>query len=233
MEQYAVKVALFSDIHGNITGLQAVLAHLDGLGGADIVFAAGDLVGGGPGTEDLLDLLMDRNVRLIRGNAEEVSLNLEGTIHNVSEPHKRLAYETVAWLHAQLTQPYWNLLAALPLTEMIALDHECRLFVCHAAPDDPWARVCSPRAPLADLQRAYGRVDADAIAYGHWHRHHVLSLDSKLLINVASVGLRRDGLSAWTLIEYTDGRLIVQQYTVPYDVAEEARLTQERGVPQP
>lgn len=69
-----MKVALFSDIHGNITGLKAALAFLDKIGGADMLFAAGDTLGGGPGAEDVLDLLLERNVRMVLGNHEELDL---------------------------------------------------------------------------------------------------------------------------------------------------------------
>jgi len=172
-------------------------------------------------------------VRLIRGNAEEAGLDINTAIQHVPEERRALSYATVAWLRDRLSQPYWNLLASLPLTETVEVDSDQRLLVCHATPRSPWERVCSPHAPLADLRAAYGHADAAVVAYGHWHGHHVLPLDGKLLVNVASVGFRRDGLSALTIIEHVDSHWIVQQYTVPYDVAEEARLTRERGVPQP
>jgi hypothetical protein len=53
-------------------------------------------------------------------------------------------------------------------------------------------------------------------------------LDGKLLLNVASVGLREDGLSGLTLLEY-DGHLSIQQLQVSYDTAEEQRLQEERA----
>ncbi|HZB94438.1 MAG TPA: metallophosphoesterase, partial [Herpetosiphonaceae bacterium] len=72
-----MKIAVFSDIHGNISGLNAVLAAIDTLGGADLLFAAGDLLGGGPGTEDVLDLLLTRQVRMVRGNADEIIIDID------------------------------------------------------------------------------------------------------------------------------------------------------------
>ncbi len=228
-----MRVAIFSDIHGNITGMNAVLAHLDSIGGADVLFAAGDIIGGGPGAEDLLDLLIERRVRMVRGNAEESALDVEAMIHQVPEHWQRLVRETARWLHERMSQQYWELLAALPLHQTIELDQGHKLLVCHATPSSPWNRVCAPTVRLADLRAAYGGVDAEVVAYGHWHEHHVLTLDSKLLVNVASVGLRKDGLSAFTLLEHTEGHWIVRQFQVPYDTGEEARLSVERDVPQP
>ena len=116
---------------------------------------------------------------------------------------------------------------------MVVLGAKRKLFVCHAAPDDPWARMCASDAPQDVLQAAFGTIDADAFAYGHFHEHHVMWLNNKLLVNVASVGLRSDGLSAYTMLDSVDGRWVVQQFQVPYDTAEEARLTQLRDVPLP
>jgi predicted phosphodiesterase len=71
-----MRVALFSDLHGNIVGLQAVLARIDQLGGADVIFALGDFLAVGPGGDDLLDMLIARQVRMIRGNWDEIFIDL-------------------------------------------------------------------------------------------------------------------------------------------------------------
>ena len=55
-----MKLAIFSDIHGHLAGLRAVLAAIDRLGGADAWYAAGDILLGGAGAEDLLELLQAR-----------------------------------------------------------------------------------------------------------------------------------------------------------------------------
>jgi predicted phosphodiesterase len=65
-----MKIALFSDIHGTLTGVRAVLAALDAEGGADPVIAAGDFVAGGPATDAVIDLLRDRGVLMVRGDSD-------------------------------------------------------------------------------------------------------------------------------------------------------------------
>jgi predicted phosphodiesterase len=93
--------------------------------------------------------------------------------------------------------------------------------------------MCAPTAPRERLQSAFSALDSDIVAYGHYHQHHVMRLEGKILVNVASVGMRSDGLSAYTLIETINGQVVVQQFQVPYDTIEEARLTKLHGVPQP
>lgn len=227
-----MRMALFADIHGNITGLNAILAKIDDLGGADMLIAAGDLIGGSSGTEDLFDLLLERHVHLILGNSEELNLNMDHYLANVTEQWQDYARRGNEWLHAHMSQPYWELLASLPLSKTFDIGSGRRVFVCHASPESPWAKICAPTVPLDTLRIAYGAVDADVVAYGHWHQHHTLWLDNQLLLNVASVGLRKDGLCAFTMLEYTD-RWIVRQHLVPYDVQEEQRLMRIRQAPWP
>ena len=228
-----MKVALFSDIHGNLTGLRAVLAAIERLGGADLWYAAGDILAGGPGAEDLLDVLIDRKVRLLRGNAEESILDVEASLRHLPDRWHAYSREITAWLRGRLSQPYLDHIAYWPLSETVEFAAGRRLLVCHATPASPWERVCSPRAPIVDLRAAYGHLDADVVAYGHWHGPHVLQVDGKLLLNVSSVGFRTDATSAFTLLEWADERWIVQQHLVPYDAEAEERLMTERRVPLP
>jgi hypothetical protein len=65
-----LRIALFSDIHGNITGLKAVLQALEADGGADITCAAADMVSGGPATDEVIDLLVSQGVRMVRGDSD-------------------------------------------------------------------------------------------------------------------------------------------------------------------
>jgi len=244
-----MRIAVFSDIHGNISGLKAVLAAIDAGGGADILIAAGDLVGGGPGTDDVIELLLERQARMLRGNAEEVWLDMDAawnrmqTLWQQMEPDRDFDHErrqwmaelrpTTDWMHQNLSQPYWDILVGLPPSLSIEAAPGHNLLVCHAVPDSTWPPITGPQTPSAILREAFGSVDADIIAFGHVHQHHVRQLDGRLLVNVASVQQRGDipGLSAFTWLEYQTENWVVQQMLVPYDTAEEARLVSERQVP--
>lgn len=227
-----MKVGVISDLHGNISGLKAVLAHLDAMGGVDRLVAAGDLVGGGPGAGDLLDLLVERGASLLRGNNEESALHPEEALRHTPDRFKGYTRDTARWLRDNLSAPHQELLGSLPLVESLEMAPGHRMLACHASPRSCWDNVCSTAVPTATLRAAYGHVDADVVVYGHWHSNHVIALDGKLLVNVASVGLRQDGMSAVTTLEFGDERWAIQQHMVPYDTKEEARLMIQREVPQ-
>jgi predicted phosphodiesterase len=85
------------------------------------------------------------------------------------------------------------------------------------------------------MRETYGALDADVIAFGHLHFPHIQWLDAKLLVNVGYVAPRSDrpGRCTWTLLEYKQERWSLQHIETPYDLAEEAQLCAERGLPQP
>ncbi|GAB4115435.1 MAG: metallophosphoesterase family protein [Roseiflexaceae bacterium] len=227
-----MRIALFSDIHGNIVGLEAMLARLDQFGGADVLFALGDFLAVGPGADDLMELLLRRNVRMIRGNWDEIFIDLPSYLERMPADNHAFVIENYEWLMHHVSRDTQRLIADLPLTDTLDLGHGRSLFVCHAAPDDPWSRACSVDVPTATLRSIYGSVPADIIAYGHYHAHHVIHLDQKLLINVASVGMKRGGQSALTLIDVHAEHWTIQQLQVPYDTDHLAHLMHARGVPQ-
>jgi predicted phosphodiesterase len=226
-----MRIALCSDIHGNISGLKAILEQLKCLGGADLFFVAGDTLGIGPGHEDVIDILIQNKACILRGNHEELDLDVDTYLNRIPEQWKLLTRKTNIWLHKNLSKPYWDLMAALPLYQLVDVAPGHRLMVCHATPASTWERVCAADAPTDALEQAFGSIDADVIAYGHYHHHHTLWLGNKLLINVASVGARADGLSAMSMIEFRDQRWNVCQFLVPYDRYEEKRLMKLRHVP--
>ena len=205
-----MRLALVSDIHGNYSGLKAVFAHLKNCGGFDTLYALGD-IRGGIGTESVLDLLVENDARLIRGNAEELLFDLENLINKTFDPSS--VRRNAEWCLANLSDAHINLLRGLPIQETVEIAPNHKVFLCHAAPNDAWRHTCEPTTPTETLRETYGSLDAEVVIYGHYHGHHVISLDGKLLINVAGVGIGNN-LSAVTLLEY-DNRWIVQQFQVP------------------
>ncbi len=226
-----MRIALLSDIHGNIVGLEAVLAQIERFGGADYLFALGDFLAVGPGADDVIDLILKHNIRMVRGNWDEIFIDLEAYLARCPADGHAFVLQNYDWLQRNVSRDAQRLLAGLPLTDQVEVAPGQRLFVCHAAPDDTWSRACHANTPTQTLRSIYGQIEADVIAYGHYHAHHTIHLDRRILLNVASVGMKRGHLSAFTLLEYADERWTVQQFQVPYEAASFEHLSRARGVP--
>jgi len=233
-----MRVALFSDIHGNLTGLQAVLAAISGHGGADVVVAAGDLIGGESATDEIIDLLLAHQVQMVRGDSDtedkliglqQQALTAPGTTRNTLAYYRALD----AWLQTHLSAQARAFLAALPLAYTVEVTPGHQLYVCHASPRGVGDRVCAPQCDAQTIREAYAGVDADVFAFGHPHSPYTRLLDGQLYVNVASVGLRREATSMLTFITYTDAHWLIQQEAIPYDAATEEARKHQRQVPIP
>jgi len=226
-----MRIAIFSDIHGNVVGLRAVLDKIKSLGGADEIFALGDFLAVGPGGDDLIDMLQRHGARMVRGNWDEIFIDVDAYLEKLPADVHDVVLRQYEWLIEHTSPETRALIAGLPLTDELEIEPGRRLFACHAAPDDTWSRTCGANVDTKTLQDVYGGIEADVVAYGHYHNHHVINLGEKLLTNVASVGMKRGGLSSLTMLEFAYERWTIQQYQVPYDTDEFERLTRERGVP--
>lgn len=65
-----MRIAAFTDVHGNLTALRAVLDDIERRGPFNLVVSAGDQVCGGPRPRETWDELVSRGVLMLRGNTE-------------------------------------------------------------------------------------------------------------------------------------------------------------------
>src|SRR5262245_57617063 len=195
-----MRIALFSDIHGNLAGLEAVLAAITARGGADVVVAAGDLIGGESATDEIIELLLAHQVQMVRGDSDtddklialqRQALDAPGTTRNSLAYYRALE----AWLQTHLSAQGHAFLAALPVAHTVEVASGHHLYVCHASPRSVGDRVCAPQCDAQTIRQAYAGADAEVIAFGHAHTPYTRLLDGRLYVNVASVGLRREATS--------------------------------------
>lgn len=227
-----MRIALFSDVHGNLAALEAVLKALDTHGPLDAKVCAGDMVYLGPSPAEVLDLLVAEQVQLIRGNTDDI---VTGALPPDAPPNPRVAEilaDHVAWNRRHLRPDQLDLLKGLPLTLQFG-----SLLVCHATPDSNHSLL--PRLdqhPRADLERAFGGLPGvQAVAYGHWHQPSVASLETVTLVNVSSISIPMDGQAraGFTIAQLHDGFWSFQQHRVAYDLEPELQRMRDRGMPQP
>ena len=100
-----MKIAVVSDIHGNLAALEAVIADLKHVG-ADLVVHGGDLVGGGSSPADVIDRVRTLNWPGVYGNTDEMLWVPSRVTEMLQAPHLRrvrdllLSYTIPATLEA-------------------------------------------------------------------------------------------------------------------------------------
>ncbi len=93
------RLALISDIHGNMPALEAVLADVDRRG-IRRVFCLGDLVGKGPHGDRVVDICRNRCERIIKGNWDEGATTTWDANAAIPWHQARLGPERIAFLKA-------------------------------------------------------------------------------------------------------------------------------------
>ena len=222
-------IVLFADVHGNITGLEAVMREISKLENVEHIVGLGDYFGWGAGGDDIIELCNQNHVTLIRGGHEEI-LNIINSGKDTGNYYPEI-YFTHDWLRKNLKKEYYEYVTSLPTEIRLTLNDKYSLIGFHAALNDMESYTCGSDRSLDILQETYGSLEENVIVYGHYHEPHVIPLGDKLLINCASVGQRKtNSLSNYTVIEYDEEKIAVIQRQVPYDTGEEDRLVQERGM---
>jgi putative phosphoesterase len=209
------RVAVLSDIHGNLPALEAVLADVE-REGVDAVVVAGDTVSG-PFPAEVLDLLGTVDARIVRGNADRLA-----EVERFDEDQAR-------WNERRLGAKRLAIVAGWPLTLDLDVDGLGRVLACHSTPrsDEPIYTRITPDDALVEI---LGSVDADVLVCGHTHMQYDRRLSTGLrVVNPGSVGMPYEGRRGafWAVL----GPGVEMRHT-EYDVEEAAARIRGVGAPQ-
>jgi putative phosphoesterase len=179
-----MRIAILSDIHGNIWALEAVYSEAK-KHGVDLIVNAGDILSGPLEPSATADFLMPLNLPTIRGNHERQLLACE---RRPGEP----SGDQFACDHTSQAQRDW--LRALPATLALSDD----VFMCHGTPasdliyfleqvDSNGARL----ARAAQVEQHASGIAHSLIICGHSHKPRAYAISGdRLIVNPGSVGLQ-------------------------------------------
>lgn len=172
-----MRIALVSDIHGNLAALQAVVADIK-LRAVDLIVNLGDSLSGPLLPRETADFLMLQSGWIhLAGNHERQILELnEKSGFSDRYAHAQLSAEHLAWIA--------TLKPVHQLNEQVLL--------CHGSPDrdvTTLLQTAEKNASLAEITERLGQVRAEVIACGHTHvARSVRTLQGQLIVNPGSVG---------------------------------------------
>ncbi|MDP1730071.1 MAG: metallophosphoesterase family protein [Devosia sp.] len=208
-----MRIAVISDVHGNLIALEAVLADIR-TQGADAILALGDYLSGPFDPTGTAGLFLELAIPSVRGNHDrwvaegrEQDWPVDALVRRMIEPKHR------DWL------------AALPLNHVF----EDEVFMCHGTPtadDVLWLDGVKPRGGVFQVTRAVIEREAEGFDYsvllcGHSHLARTLRLsDGRLVVNPGSVGLPLalgSPDARYALIEKHAGNWAVSFRALPYD----------------
>ncbi|TQJ15454.1 putative phosphodiesterase [Yimella lutea] len=228
------RIALISDVHGNLTALEAVLADIDARG-IDRIYNLGDYVGKGHRGREVIELCRQRCEVNILGNWDDFLPALEEFGSAADNPALR-------WWRDELGPGQGEWLRALPFSHDFTMSgRRIRLF--HASATSVHNRVRFDHDAgefFGMFQNTPATGDGPTptvVAYGDTHDSFLETEFGLTLINAGSVGnALDDNIPVYVILEgVLDGEepapFGVQFVRVPYDI--EAELAHAKQVDAP
>lgn len=221
-----MRIAIFSDVHGNLSGLEAVLADIERQA-VDLAVFAGDLCLFGPRPAECARLIRERRLPAVLGNTDAWVAGIPGP-----EKHQ----STLEWTRIRFSPDERAWLGDLPFSLRVSPTASAAddLLIVHANPrnvddiifpseadqQDRWGKV---RQRDAELQPLFAGVRAAVVAYGHLHIPGVRPWGQLTLVNVSSVSMPgdEDGRAKYALLAWGDGQWRVTHHRVNYDTGAE------------
>ncbi len=222
-----MRIAVVSDIHGNLTAFEAVLADLQSVS-PDLVLHGGDLAAPGARPAEVLDRIIALGLPGVLGNTDEMLSRPQSLLDFAQRTPqlgamKSVLLEIADATRARLTPAHLDWLNAQPL-----IHREPGLALVHASPASCWDSP-PPDADAAQLAECYGGLDSPLVAFGHLHQPFIRPLAGFALVNCGSVGQPFDGDPRASYLLVEDGVPSIRR--VDYDIEAECRALEASGVP--
>lgn len=227
------RIALISDVHGNLTALEAVLADVDARG-ITRVFNLGDYVGKGPRGREVVEICQERCEVNILGNWDDF----------LPDPERDYDSPAMQWWLGQLGPGQGEWLRGLPFCHDFRMSgRQIRLF--HASETTVHRRVRFDHDE-AEFLGMFTNTAAtgdgplpDVVGYGDTHdAFYEVDLERRTLFNTGSVGNSMgDPTPVYVILEGVmdvteEAPFSIQFVRVPYDWAAELAVAAELGMPE-
>jgi predicted phosphodiesterase len=222
-----MRIAIVSDIHGNRTAFEAVLADLRQTS-PDLILHGGDLADGGASPAEIVDRIRDVGWQGVVGNTDEMLFKPESLTEFAKQSPKlqplfAVVEEMAVATREALGEDRLTWLRDLPRTQI-----QGPMALVHASPDSLW-RAPLPEASDAELESVYGPLGQPIAIYGHVHRSYVRSVSKMIVANTGSVSLSYDGDRRAAYLVLDESTPTIRR--VKYDVDKEIKALSICGFP--
>lgn len=181
------KIAIISDIHGNLEALKAVLEDIKKRN-IDKVYCIGDLVAKGSHPKECIEIVKDTCDVVIKGNCDEFFSTVMD-LTNIDEENAN----RIRWNQSHIGPELMKYLNNLPFSyEFYLSGRLVRLVHAHPERVDKFAGNIDKINHLYELvlpsENTISNEKADVLVYGHIHTPFVQKIYNRFIINTGSVG---------------------------------------------
>ena len=207
------RIAVISDIHGNMPAVEAVLEDIERRS-IERIICLGDLAGKGPSSAEAVDKIIEHCEVVIKGNWD----------YYLTEKKEK---DVLMWHQSRLGVERLKYMKELPIYKEFYISGKL-LRLCHASPNDLFHRVYltteqSERIKLFEATPTLN-AEADVVGYGDIHGAYIDHFEGKTIFNVGSVGNPLDmpqasyGIIEGNLNDRNKWPFTISLVRVPYDI---------------
>jgi predicted phosphodiesterase len=213
--------AVFSDVHGNLPALEAILADIERRGVAR-TFCLGDLVGYGPSPNEVALLVRDAGIPTLVGNYDQ-GIGFEtgdcGCVYKTEEQRAEGAV-SLDWTQRVASEEVKAYLRTLE-DHFVLQTPGGEILAVHGSPRRINEYLFEDR-PASAMERMAHEYPYPAILFGHTHVPYARRVGDTVFVNVGSAGRPKDGdwRVCYALVDPTrlgEGESFVEFVRVPYD----------------
>lgn len=227
-----MKVAVISDIHGNIQALEAVLEDIKAAC-CDKIFCLGDLAMAGPepakAIEVIKELYEKGNFELIQGNTDEIIGHYSPEIAEKVCAAFPIMGEALKNDMKFISQDLREFLKNLPKQKELEIDG-VKILLVHGSPRKNDENIF-PDLPIEKVEEMVAGIDADLIFCGHTHIPCGYQTKTKqTIVNVGSVGrpFTQNPQACYALVEFLNGSFNVEHKFIDYDIKKASSILEKR-----
>jgi predicted phosphodiesterase len=230
----SARVAVLSDVHGNLAALEAVRKALK-KEKPDAVIVAGDHVMNGPDPAGAVDAIRDMEASgatIVQGNTDVAVADFDysAAFPWYTDGVPDIVVAAAEWAHDALGEDRVGWLRRLPSERRLMLD-DTMVLACHASPGSQTQGFDAQLDPSVMLERI-SRTDARIICCGHTHVPEVRDLGWKIIVNDGSAGYVFDGdpTASWALVEIDGEEIRSEIRRTEFDTMAVANAISARGL---
>jgi putative phosphoesterase len=226
-----MKIAIISDIHSNIYGLEAVVKDATAKS-VDQIVCLGDMVGYYTFPNEVIELIRKERILTIMGNYDDAVGN-ERMVCGCDYPDPRDAENastSLNWTIDNTSDENKKFLRELPLEMVFKFEGKTIRFV-HGSP-----RLINEylKENSKEAEEVMGSLVEDILVCAHTHKPYYKMYGNKMIVNSGSAGKPKTGNpdANYVILDISSGEVKVDIVEVPYDFEKTAKAAEEQGMPK-
>lgn len=216
-----MKIAVISDIHGNMEAVEAVFKDIE-TQNCEKLFVLGDYAMAGPEPQAVIEYFMnkskDENVTMIQGNTDLMIVDYNEELYQLLKTKAPIMAEALKSDVQVINQEAKDFLANLPPQKEVVLNG-VKFLLVHGSPRRNNEDIL-PETTMEQLEEMLSGINADVVLCGHTHLPCGFQTETKqTVVNTGSIGrpFTPEPKSCYLTITVNEGKCVFEHHFVDYD----------------